>query len=109
MDNNQDKICHATSNLFHGSSVQTKDVMSAKELQDATSEIDLCDGTIRFWLSPCIWAQLAWNESVKRTEHSSCVVSVRPVIGFLWSLSTRVVDVLVFRKESLIMLSPKDL
>ena len=31
IDINQDEICHATSKSFHGSSVQTKDVMSEKK------------------------------------------------------------------------------
>ena len=30
IDNNLDEICHATPNWYHGSSVETKDVMSVK-------------------------------------------------------------------------------
>ena len=33
IDINQDKIYHATSKSFHGSSVQTKDVMSEKQMK----------------------------------------------------------------------------
>ena len=41
-----------------------------------SSEIVLADTIFRFWLTLSIWAQCAWNESVKRTEHSSCMMSI---------------------------------
>ena len=49
-DNNQDDICHETTNSFHVSSVQMKDVMSKKMLDAtvATSDIAFGDGMIRF-------------------------------------------------------------
>ena len=47
-DINQDEICHETSNLFHDSSVQIKDVMNEKKIVEVTPEILLGDGTIRF-------------------------------------------------------------
>ena len=65
------RICYATSKSFYGSSVQVKDVMSEKKCSM------LPQRKIRFWLTLCIWAQFAWNESVKRTEHSSCMMSFR--------------------------------
>ena len=36
--------------------------------------IVLGDRTVIFWLNLCIRVQCAWNKSVKRTEHSSCLV-----------------------------------
>ena len=51
--------------------------MIEKILMDATSEIVHGDGKIRFRLTLCIWTQCAWNESVKRTEHSSCMMSMQ--------------------------------
>ena len=46
---NQDETCHATSNYFHGSSVQTKDVMGEEDI-------------------------VLGNESVKQTKHSSYMI-----------------------------------
>ena len=75
MDINQDEICYATSKSFHGSSVQTKYGMS-EEMLDAALEMLLGDGTISFWSILYVWAQAAWNESVKRMENSSYMMSV---------------------------------
>ena len=47
----KDKNCHGTSNLFHGStvaSVELKDVMTEKKLEDPVSKIIVVDGKIRF-------------------------------------------------------------
>ena len=50
IDINQDEICHATSNSFHGSIVQTNDVMSKKTLLDASTEIVVSDGENQIWI-----------------------------------------------------------
>ena len=46
--NNQDENYHATSNSFHGSSIQMNNVMNEKEIADATSDIALLVGRTRF-------------------------------------------------------------
>ena len=56
IDNNQDAICHATSNSFHGYSFQTKIVLSYMGNQILIDSLHV--GTIR-----------VKNETVKRIEH----------------------------------------
>ena len=57
-------------------SVQMNDIMKEK-MVDTSSEIVLVDGTMIFRLTFCFLAQWAWNETVKRTEHSSCMMSIK--------------------------------
>ena len=49
VDSNQHENYEATSNLFHGSRVEIKDVMNEKKMVDVFSGIVLVDRTRTFW------------------------------------------------------------
>ena len=74
IDRNQEANYDATSNSFHDFSDKTKDVMSEKKMLDDTlkkalvnGSIALVNGSMRFWLTLCIWAP--YVNLAKLTKH----------------------------------------